>query len=140
MKSSRQVILGLILLLVGGLLLRVPAFADTNHPPVKQTPAIKPWHVTEMQMEGFPRCGAGTWMFDFSWKPILQAGTPWAKYKVAGYKCTQSKYSCTADRCYAEIWGCSTRLSGTWAGVTADLGTSVSGMRVGTFLKPPSCK
>lgn len=139
MKRGNCVMLG-VLLILAGLLGAVPVFAQADHPPVKQTPATKPWHVTEMDQVGFPRCGAGTWMFDISWKPILQNNAPWAKYQVGGYKCTQSKYTCTSARCTAQIWGCSTRLSGTWAGVTADLGTKVSGMRVGTFFKPPSCK
>lgn len=139
MKRGNRVMLGALLILTG-ILFAAPVFAQADHPPVKQTPATKPWHVTELDQVGFPRCGAGTWMFDISWKPILQAGTPWGKYKVAGYKCAQSKYECTSEKCTAQIWGCSTRLSATWAGVTADLGTSVSGMRVGTFYKPPSCK
>lgn len=138
MKHDGRVIPAVILL--AGLLLAVPASTETNHPPVKQTRPTKPWHVTDLQHEGFPRCGAQSWMFDISWKPILQDNQPWKKYLVGGYKCTQSKYSCTDDRCYAEIWGCSTRRSGTWAGVTADFGKRVSGMRVGTFYKPPSCK
>lgn len=138
MKSDFRVVRALILL--SGLLLAVPPSADTNHPPVKQTRPTKPWHVTELTMEGFPRCGEGTWMFDISWKPVVHQGAPWAKYFVAGYKCAQSKYSCTAERCHAEIWGCSTRLSGTWARVTADVGARISGMRVGTLWKPPSCR
>ncbi|HEY7534107.1 MAG TPA: hypothetical protein VH681_15155 [Nitrospiraceae bacterium] len=126
--------------LLAGLLFAIPASADTNQRPVHQTPPTKPWHVTDLKEEGFPRCGEGTWMFDISWKPILQNNQPWMKYQVGGYKCAQSKYTCTVDRCHAEIYGCSVRMSGTWAGVTADLGKRISGMRVGTFYKPPSCK
>jgi hypothetical protein len=129
----------ILVLLVLSVLPSLPAYADTNHPPVIQNPKkTKPWHVDDMKMEGFPRCGAGTWMFDFSWKPILHNGAPYAKYKVAGYGCTQSKYQCTSERCQAQIWGCTVRLSGTWAAVTADF--TNNGVRIGTFLKPPSCK
>jgi hypothetical protein len=140
MNNRRRVIFG-ALIIVAGLIIGAYAYAvcSDDHPPPIQTKPTKPWHVTEMKEEGFPRCGAGTWMFDISWKPVLKDNQPWSNYNVAGYKCTKSKYSCTAERCYAEISGCSTRMSGTWAAVAASF-AGKSGMRLGTIFKSCGCK
>jgi hypothetical protein len=134
MKKRSQNIIGMLLIL-SGMLLTSPGFATTATAPTK------PWHVTELKLESQPLCDpkSPTWFFKMSWKPITHNGAPWPKYFVAGYKCTGSQYSCTAERCTADISGCSTRVSGTWVGVTADIGTKVSGMRLGGILRPGIC-
>jgi hypothetical protein len=134
MKKSFGIIVGLFAVMLV-LLRTVPAHAETA------TAATKPWHVTNLKLESQPLCDpkSPTWFFKMSWKPITHQGQPWPKYFVAGYKCTGSQYSCTAERCTAEISGCSTRLSGTWVGVTADIGVKVSGMRLGGIFRPSGC-
>lgn len=40
----------------------------------------------------------------------------------------------------ASFWVLSTRVSASWTGVTADIGKSISGVRVGGIARPPNCK
>lgn len=72
--------------------------------------------------------------------PIIHENRPWPKYKVGGHGCATSTYTCTAERCTAQISMCGTKMSGTWTGVTADIGVSVSGVRAGVMTKPLNCK
>ena len=109
--------------------------------PVHPASGNKPWQVTNLVQDGASVCdGGGAWSYRVSWTPIINENKPWPKYKVAGNGCAGSTYSCTATRCAAVISKCSTRVSASWTGVTADIGKSISGVRVGGIARPPNCK
>ena len=103
--------------------------------------AGKPWWVTELKQEGVSVCdGGGAWSYKVTWKPIIYENRPWPKYKVGGNGCRNSTYTCTAALCTAQISMCGTKMSGSWTGVTADIGVAVSGVRAGVMAKPLNCK
>ena len=96
------------------------------------------YHVTDVKQEGVSLPDnpiQNTWKYSISWKPARhpQTGALVKTYKVKGNACTGHTYACTDARCNAEISGCS--WSGSWVGITADIG-AVSGVRFGTILKP----
>ena len=131
MKRSYHVILGVLLILVG-LVLADSAFAAKAGAPVTAL------HVTDLKQDGVSQCDQGTWSFRLSWKPALQGGTPWLKYIVTAQNCTGHTYECTAERCTAQVSGCSKKMAATGALVAADIGKQL-GTKVGGIARPPNC-
>lgn len=120
------------LAVIAGVLLSAPVYAVSGN---------KPWQVTDLVQDGVSLCdGGGAWSYQVTWKPIVYENQPWAKYKLRANGCQGITYACTATSCTAVLSRCSTRLSSSWTGVTADIGKSVSGVRVGGIVRPPSCK
>lgn len=74
--------------------------------------AGKPWVVTELKQEGASVCNEGAWSYKVTWKPIIRENRPWPTYKVGGNGCyAPPTYACTAERCTAQITGCSKKCS-----------------------------
>jgi hypothetical protein len=106
--------------------------------------ADKPWWVvTELKQDGVSKCdtGTNTWFYKVTWKPIIYENRPWPKYIVGGNGCyAPSTYTCTAELCKAQLSGCTTKISKSWAGVTADIGKKIQGERTpGAVWKPADC-
>ncbi|HEY6072702.1 MAG TPA: hypothetical protein VIV15_04720 [Anaerolineales bacterium] len=138
MNKSKYLILGLFLIVVS----QAHPVAAIICKPAVQTPAYKVWQVTELKQEGVSlpdRPIQKTWKYNISWKPALTkpGGTLVKTYKLKAYGCTGYKQACTDARCNAEISGCG--LGTSWAGVTADFGISVAGVRLAVIYKPGVC-
>jgi hypothetical protein len=132
MKHGCQVILG-VLLILAGLVLADSAFAAKANAPIMAL------NVTDLKQDGVSQCDQATWSFKLSWKPALQGGTPWLKYIVTAQNCTGHTYECTAERCTAQVSGCSKKMAATVAIVAADFGKKL-GPRIGGIARPPNCQ
>lgn len=128
--NYRAFILGLVLVMSTVSAVNVAYATDGN----------KPWQVRNLLTDGKAICDGGSWSYQITWAPIVYEGTRRTKYTVVGNGCESITYSCTAEGCVAQISKCSTRLSASWAGVTADIGKSVSGVRSPGIVKPSDCK
>ena len=132
MKRRCHVMLGMLLILAG-LMVVDSVFAEKANAPNTVL------QVTDLKQDGISQCDKGAWSFKLSWKPALQGGTPWLKYIVSGDKCTGHTYECTAERCTAQISGCSTKMVATAAIVAADFGKKL-GTKVGGIARPANCQ
>lgn len=139
MNKSKYLILGLLLIVVSQ---ANPAAAIVcPAQTVRPDPSLREYYVKELRQEGVSlpdKPIQNTWKYDISWKPARHQGALVKAYKLKPNGCASHTYACTDARCNAKILGCSTRLSGTWVAVTADIG-SVSGVRLGTIFKPGAC-
>ena len=135
MNRSKFLILGLFLI---ALTQADPAAAIVCKP-AAQTPAYKPWQVTESKQEGVSLPDQPiqkTWKYSISWKPALTkaGGTLVKTYRLKAYGCPSHTYACTDARCNAEITGCFMNTS--YVDIVADFGVSVAGVRLGVIFKP----
>src|SRR5262245_20896483 len=138
MNKSKYLILGLFLIVVSQ---TDPVAAVICKPAVQNPVSRYEYVVTELKQEGVSLPDQpiqSTWKYNISWKPARRAGALVKTYKLAPNGCASHTYACTDARCNAEIRGCTARLSGTWVGVTADVG-AVSGTRLGVIYKPGVC-
>ena len=120
--------------LLTGMLHMAPASAAAATVPTK------PHHVHDLLQEGPSVCDIGSWSYTVTWTPITYNNKPWPNYILKAYGCAKTPYTCTTTKCTAGISACSTRVSWSWTGVTADIGQSVSGMRTATIGKPADCR
>ena len=110
--------------------------------PVASTQAAdgnKPWQVRNLLADRPVCTGKGIYAYNASWTPILQDNRPWPRYFVTAHNCVAGPVQCGPDRCTVRATACRIGAPGPWIGVTADIGKSISGVRLGV---PPGsyCK
>ncbi|MDH3514572.1 MAG: hypothetical protein OEM83_06860 [Gammaproteobacteria bacterium] len=134
---NRHHLVRVLLVILSGVLLATPVYAASG---TKGTKGTKPSQVTDLAQVGTPVCDKNTWSYKLTWKPITHQNRPWKKYKVRANGCKTRTYTCTDNRCNANISGCTITLGYSWTSVVADIGKSVPGVRVDGIKKPPACK
>jgi hypothetical protein len=137
MNKSTYLIFGLFLIVLS----QADPVAAMVCPEQKVTPdpSLRVYYVKELKQEGVSlpdKPIQNTWKYNISWKPAKNHLTSALvkTYTLKAYACPAHTYACTDARCNAEISGC--YLGTSWVAVTADYGVAVSGVRLGTILKP----
>ena len=137
MRKNKYLILGLLFIVVSQ---ADPAAAMTCPvQTVRPDPSLRVYYVKELKQEGVSLPDQpikNTWKYTISWKPAKNhlTGALVKTYRLKAYACPSRKYACTDAGCNAEISGC--YLGTSYVDVVADYGVSVSGVRLGTILKP----